>query len=201
MRGRQLQFFSMAEVNSMRDRTKSRHYSSERDEFRRDHARRRAWGKARYHAMRLRLLYGEQDCQPLSNGQDPASRARGAPVGVSTLVEPRQTEPRDAPAVTAPPADDHSESPVQAVATESSSDPDDRRPSPPRGPELRWGRAARRCQAVYGAKPTIPTGRHKGSGSGRRLINSIVGLSPQWRGCSTLSNRDCPVRRGRAPPI
>ena len=40
----------------MRDRTASRNYSTERDEFRREHERRRAFGLQRRHAERLRRL-------------------------------------------------------------------------------------------------------------------------------------------------
>ena len=37
----------------MRDRTKSLNYSPEKEQFRRDHARRRKWGLARRHAQKL----------------------------------------------------------------------------------------------------------------------------------------------------
>jgi hypothetical protein len=53
---RQLQFFTSAQLATMRDRTASRNYSPERDEFRRMHERHRAWGKARRHAERPRRL-------------------------------------------------------------------------------------------------------------------------------------------------
>ena len=42
---RQLQFFTTAELAGMRDRTASRNYSAERDEFRREHERQRDWGQ------------------------------------------------------------------------------------------------------------------------------------------------------------
>jgi len=50
---RQLQLFTTAELAKMRDRTKARNYSPERDEFRREHERRRAFGLARRHAQRM----------------------------------------------------------------------------------------------------------------------------------------------------
>lgn len=53
---RQLQLFTPAELAVMRDRTASRNYSAERDEFRRTHQRHRTWGLARRHAERLRRL-------------------------------------------------------------------------------------------------------------------------------------------------
>jgi hypothetical protein len=53
---RQLQLFTTAELARMRDRTASRSYSPEAEEFRRNHERHRAWGLARRHAERLRRL-------------------------------------------------------------------------------------------------------------------------------------------------
>ena len=50
----QLQFFTRSQVAEMRDRTASRNYSAERDEFRREHERHRAWGVNRRHAEKLR---------------------------------------------------------------------------------------------------------------------------------------------------
>jgi hypothetical protein len=61
----QLQLFSRAELASMRDRTRARNYSASRDEFRRDHERRRAWGLQRRHAERLRHVREQQaGCWP-----------------------------------------------------------------------------------------------------------------------------------------
>jgi len=57
-RVRQLSLFDRATTTAMRDRTKSRNYSAERDEFRRDHERRRNWGLKRRHAEKLRQLHG-----------------------------------------------------------------------------------------------------------------------------------------------
>ena len=42
----------------MRDRTKARNYSAEKEEFRRDHARRRQWGLVRRHAQKLCRSHG-----------------------------------------------------------------------------------------------------------------------------------------------
>lgn len=49
----QLSLFSRLEVAAWRDRTKSRRYSPDMEEFRRDHARRRSWGLKRRHAAKL----------------------------------------------------------------------------------------------------------------------------------------------------
>ena len=53
---RQLQLFTTAELSRMRDRTASRTYSPERDEFRRVHEHHRAWGLIQRHRQRLRHL-------------------------------------------------------------------------------------------------------------------------------------------------
>jgi hypothetical protein len=47
---RQLELFTTSELAALRDRTKSRNYSASKEQFRRDHARRRDWGLARRHA-------------------------------------------------------------------------------------------------------------------------------------------------------
>jgi hypothetical protein len=50
---RQLQMFTTAELAKMRDRSASRRHSPQANEFRREHARHRAWGLAQRHARRL----------------------------------------------------------------------------------------------------------------------------------------------------
>ena len=49
----QLSLFSRADLAKMRDRTKARNYSPERDAFRRVQKRRRDHGKAQRHAARI----------------------------------------------------------------------------------------------------------------------------------------------------
>ena len=58
MRYQQLQLFSRSATAAMRDRTKRRNYSPEKEEFRLDHARRRRWGLKRRHAQKLCLSHG-----------------------------------------------------------------------------------------------------------------------------------------------
>src|SRR6185436_16543307 len=53
MRYQQLQFFTRPATAAMRDRTKARNHSPAKEEFRREHARRRRWGLARRHAQKL----------------------------------------------------------------------------------------------------------------------------------------------------
>ncbi|MCW2135710.1 hypothetical protein BXY51_000232 [Actinoplanes cyaneus] len=49
----QMSLFSRAELAGMRDRTLARNYSAEREEFRREHERHRAWGLRQRHARKL----------------------------------------------------------------------------------------------------------------------------------------------------
>src|SRR3954447_25118537 len=50
----------------MRDRTKSRRYSPEAEQFRRDHARRRDWGLAQRHGLKLWRLRRERAATDLT---------------------------------------------------------------------------------------------------------------------------------------
>ena len=60
----QLSLFSRAELAGMRDHTRSRNYSADRDQFRRDHERHRAWGLQQRHARKLRRLQQDLDAPP-----------------------------------------------------------------------------------------------------------------------------------------
>lgn len=77
---RQLPLFSPAELTSMRDRTRSRNYSAEREEFRRDHERRRAWGLVRRHEQKLRRAHGEactcRVARPLTEDAPPGTPSK-----------------------------------------------------------------------------------------------------------------------------
>jgi hypothetical protein len=75
---RQLQFFTTAELGRMRDRTAARNHSPERDEFRRLHAHRRAWGLAQRHGRRLRQLR-TSSCAPRPAHPPENARQDGAP--------------------------------------------------------------------------------------------------------------------------
>jgi hypothetical protein len=65
---RQLQLFTSAQLATMRDRTASRNYSPERDAFRREHERHRAWGLIQRHA----------ECMRRSGANDRAAQAPSA---------------------------------------------------------------------------------------------------------------------------
>jgi hypothetical protein len=54
----QLSFFTRAELAVMRDRTRSRRHSPQKEAFRREHERRRAFGLAQRHSRKLRELRG-----------------------------------------------------------------------------------------------------------------------------------------------
>jgi len=90
---RQLQLFTTAELAKMRDRTKARNYSPERDEFRREHERRRAFGLARRHAERMYNSFQRAASASEKDRKDPTSPPRAA--------EPTSRE-RTSPAISTP---------------------------------------------------------------------------------------------------
>src|SRR5947208_15308944 len=57
----QLELFSRSQIAAVRDRTASRNYSPEREQFRREHERHREWGLRQRHGRRLMHLriYGD----------------------------------------------------------------------------------------------------------------------------------------------
>jgi hypothetical protein len=77
---RQLQLFTSAELAQMRDRTASRNYSPERDEFRRQHERHRAWGLARRHTIKASRARAAADREP-SAASPPLSDASASGSG------------------------------------------------------------------------------------------------------------------------
>ena len=82
-----MSLFDRATTTAMRDRTRSRNYSPERDEFRRDHERRRYWGLKRRHAEKLRQLHSGPTPPTTVSDQPrptPPPPAVAAPVAVST---------------------------------------------------------------------------------------------------------------------
>jgi len=108
---RQLSLFDRATTTAMRDRTKSRNYSPERDEFRREHERRRYWGLQRRHAEKLRQIHGGPTPpttvpdQPRPTPPPPAVPAAAA-VSTPPPVNPDRSAPAPRPArpgVNAPP--------------------------------------------------------------------------------------------------
>jgi len=73
---RQLQLFTSAQLAKMRDRTASRSYSPVGDEFRREQAIRRAFGKQRRHAeRRYRVMAGSRGGTPPAIPDSPPGRA------------------------------------------------------------------------------------------------------------------------------
>src|SRR4051794_6097918 len=85
---RQLQLFNTTELAAMRDRTKARNYSPERDNFRREHQRHRAWGSTRRHTRKLRHLQGGSHARPTPT---PAgSRTEGEPPSGPRLAQHEQ---------------------------------------------------------------------------------------------------------------
>jgi hypothetical protein len=78
---RQLALFTVAELSAMRDRSRSRRYSPANEQFRREHARHRAWGLARRHAEKLRRAQERRDEAALepAPSQPPAASEQAVP--------------------------------------------------------------------------------------------------------------------------
>ena len=70
----QLEFFSRSQLSSWRDRTASRNYSPDRDQFRREHQRHREWGLRQRHGRRAMYLRIHGDIAPPAD-RDTSDRA------------------------------------------------------------------------------------------------------------------------------
>src|SRR5262249_39040198 len=73
----QIGLFSRAQITAMRDRTRSRNYSPERDAFRREHQRHRDWGLTQRYARKERHLRAAAANRPGAHSA-PAMAARSA---------------------------------------------------------------------------------------------------------------------------
>ncbi|MER7009359.1 hypothetical protein ABT297_40810, partial [Dactylosporangium sp. NPDC000555] len=78
----------------MRDRTRSRHYSPAKEQFRREHARHRDWGLAKRHSEKLRRVRG--DTPPVSSDQRGGSVQGPVPPSPPPPVTPPEQAQRPA---------------------------------------------------------------------------------------------------------
>ena len=148
----------------MRDRTASRSYSPAAEAFRREHERHRAWGKARYHAARLRRARGTlasaQPAAAAGHRQEP-SRAHepraevNDPAPNSTLPAPREPELGDAWRST--------QCTLAEKPRSGTAPADDSRPA---GDEPRPATASANCSRAAGVTPSGSVGAEVG-GSAR----------------------------------
>ena len=87
----------------MRDRTASRHYSPAREEFRREHERRRAWGLVQRHGERLRRRRNVSCTSPPARAHEDRRRDHTqdpSAVPASTPLEQEQRPALSRPTVT-----------------------------------------------------------------------------------------------------
>ena len=100
----------------MRDRTKSRRYSPEAEQFRREHARHRDWGLAPRHGLKLWRLPRERAAAAAATAATaaavtaaaaPAANAATSADAAATAVADQQVTPSEPGEPTAPSADTH----------------------------------------------------------------------------------------------
>src|SRR5690349_16667163 len=96
---RQMGLFTVTELAAMRDRTSSRRYSPTNEQFRREHARHRAWGLAQRHAEKLRRVR-EHRAEVARQPDPPPSPGPGTQRPARRSAPPA---PPPAPASSAPP--------------------------------------------------------------------------------------------------
>ena len=97
----QMSLFSRVEIAKMRDRTAGRNYSAERDAFRREHEKHRAWGLQQRHAAKLRRLQRDRSVSLAG----PAKREDHTRAAMPVRRPPaRPTEPPQAPSAQTPSA-------------------------------------------------------------------------------------------------
>ena len=201
----------------MRDRTRSGNYSASRDEFRRDHERRRAWGLQRRHADRLRHVREQQaGCWPAElrvagiddtpGITDPPSPSTARPSDLARQPAPNCT-PRNPQTGREPkpePAKQPEPEPAKRLDAEPANGPS---PSLPSGPDLRSSparrdRAARRPSLVrYDRivaavqRPPDPASRYPSS-TGRRPQAGAQSAT----GAGRCTRRAQPARCVARPP-
>ena len=165
-----MSLFDRATTTAMRDRTKSRNYSPERDEFRRDHERRRYWGLKRRHAEKLRQLHGDPapPITPPANDdqQRPAPPAVPAEAAVPT---PPPVSP-DPAAGTPQPA--HASTPGPAAAPTAPRSAAKSRIQPPRNNR-------RHSTPPVPARTTIQRRNHSGHETCVDVLNHTQFTHPQ----------------------
>jgi hypothetical protein len=140
---RQLQFFTSTQLAQMRDRSASRNYSPERDEFRREHERQRAWGLSQRYAAKQRRLQADGPAPSLTGSNSRSRSARPTTDDVASAVELR------------PAADSRSGAPTAIIEHE---------PSPP----IAQARAAAE-ETPTGAADSVQSGRTGTTGHSRRF--------------------------------
>ena len=215
MRHQQLSLFTRPATAAMRDRTKARNYSPEKEEFRRDHACRRRWGLARRHAQKLCRTHGcSRECAevglhdhseavpPLiwpdeaSCAQRPptAAPSRGVPIGRAATSAPagRQSQRTPRPHATPDPA-----TPTEpagqgepADQTEPTSHVEPKSPANQATPAQSTGRpqAACRRRSASQHEPSLNAVTHPRSGSPPRNTRSPISISDRTPADRTAAN-------------
>jgi hypothetical protein len=148
---RQLQFFTSTQLAQLRDRSASRNYSPERDEFRREHERQRAWGLSQRYAAKQRRLQAEADgpAPSLTGSNSRPQSPRPATDDAASAVELR------------PAANPRSGAPTAIIEHEPSRAPE------PKAPAEQTLAAA--AETPTGAVASVQSGRTGTTGPSRRF--------------------------------
>jgi hypothetical protein len=180
---RQLQFFTTAELTVMRDRTRSRNHCPERDQFRREHERHRAWGLTQRHARKLRRRHGGTHDSPVPNAIQNDPDDETAELSASRLPESLSPERANSPAMSPNGPAEPDPSPGHENQTDH---PGPVRSAPP-GPA--------------GKAPSSPAGKAPSSPAGK-APSGPAGKAPSWLARSARSesarnaNPDPPANTG-----
>ena len=151
---RQMSLFSRAEIASVRDRTRARNYSPERDEFRRQHERHRVWGLRRRHAGKLARIRG-REAGSAGRAADGGCATSEAPGVARSVSRAGSSTPGDAP-----PVPGAAPSAPRAVAEEASA-----ALSAPGAAAVEVGAppsVPRAAEAEFSTAPTTPATPHCG---------------------------------------
>jgi hypothetical protein len=228
MRHQQLSLFTGPATAAVRDRTKARNYSPGKDEFRRDHARRRKWGLARRHGAKLcrsrgcspecaRLgLHDQVEAVPPLIWPDEATCTRPSPATSSDTAPAADDLPSDTPRPAHVPVVTGQASPQPQVMAASEDEPAPHaepapctQPAPDDelAPEDQPARRAHhpRRAAVRRGRAAIarrgPTGMSAPCGPGLRPDgNASRPRSNHPAGSAALTGRRLHTERARPPP-
>jgi hypothetical protein len=160
----QMSLFSRGDLAEMRDRTAARNYSAERDAFRREHERHRAWGLRQRHARKLvRSGWGASAAWAAVTAGDDRQRQAVSVIPAPQRPDPAPSQPDPAPQRPDPAPRWPDPAPRWSDLAASQPDSAPQRPDPaPQRPDLGAVTSAGRVSG--GASPSGSAGPRQESG-------------------------------------